>query len=176
MKVVKSIAAMQRLSGRWRRAGRRIGLVPTMGFLHEGHLSLIRVARRRVGASGQVVVSIYVNPTQFGPAEDWVRSPRDLPRDLKACRAAGVDVVFAPSDAAMYPGKARVSTHVNRRRTTLAKHGGPDASHAFRGVTTVVAKLFHLVQPDVAVFGAKDWQQAAVIRRMVTDLNFQCAW
>lgn len=173
MKVVKSIAAMQRLAGRWRRTGRRIGLVPTMGFLHEGHLSLIRVARRRVGASGQLVVSIYVNPTQFGPAEDWARYPRDLPRDLKACRAAGVDVVFAPSDAAMYAGKTagRYSTYVVEEQLSQSMEGRTRPTH-FRGVTTVVAKLFHLVQPDVAVFGAKDWQQATVIRRMVADLNF----
>ena len=103
MQIVKSIAAMQRLAQNWRRAGLRIGFVPTMGYLHDGHLSLVREARKRVDKDGKVVMSIYVNPTQFGPKEDLSKYPRDLKRDLKLCRAAGVDVVFTPSDAEMYP-------------------------------------------------------------------------
>jgi pantoate--beta-alanine ligase len=144
-----------------------------MGYLHQGHLSLVRAARRRVGKAGKVVVSIYVNPTQFGPKEDFSRYPRDLRRDLKLCRAEGVDVVFAPRDAEMYPGKAegRYSTYVVEEELSQSMEGKSRHGH-FRGVATVVAKLFNIVLPDVAVFGAKDFQQAAVVRRMVADLNF----
>lgn len=136
-------------------------------------MSLVREARRRVGKAGKVVVSIYVNPTQFGPQEDLARYPRDFQRDLKLCRAAGVDTVFAPSDAEMYPGKGegRYSTYVVEECLSQSLEGASRPTH-FRGVTTVVAKLFNLVLPDVAVFGAKDWQQAAIIKRMVADLNF----
>jgi pantoate--beta-alanine ligase len=173
MQTVISIAAMQRRAGKWRRAGQRIGFVPTMGYLHDGHLSLMRRARRLVGKHGKVVVSIYVNPAQFGPKEDFSSYPRDLERDLKLCRAQAVDVVFVPRDAEMYPGKAdgRYSTYVTEEGLSRGMEGVMRPGH-FRGVATVVAKLFHLVQPDVAVFGAKDWQQAAVIRRMGRDLNF----
>ena len=144
-----------------------------MGYLHEGHLSLVREARRRVGRSGKIVVSIYVNPTQFAPTEDLSRYPRDLNRDLRLCRAAGVDVVFTPSDAGMYPGKTegRYSTYVVEGQLSQTMEGASRPTH-FRGVTTVVAKLFNIVLPHVAVFGAKDWQQAAIIQRMVADLNF----
>jgi pantoate--beta-alanine ligase len=144
-----------------------------MGYLHEGHLSLVRLARRRVGKAGKVVVSLYVNPTQFGPKEDLSRYPRDLKRDLKLCRAEGVDIVFAPSDAEMYPGKVEgnYSTYVVEEKLSHGMEGASRPGH-FRGVATVVAKLFNLVQPDVAVFGAKDFQQAAVVKRMVRDLNF----
>jgi pantoate--beta-alanine ligase len=144
-----------------------------MGYLHEGHLSLVRVARRRVGKAGKLVVSIYVNPTQFGPKEDLSRYPRDLKRDLRLCRAEGVDVVFAPGDAEMYPGKAKdnYSTYIVEEKLSQGMEGASRPGH-FRGVTTVVAKLFNIVQPDVAVFGAKDLQQAAVVKRMVHDLNF----
>jgi pantoate--beta-alanine ligase len=164
---------MQRLARRWRQRGVRVGLVPTMGYLHEGHLSLVREARRRVGKSGRVVVSIYVNPTQFAPTEDLSRYPRDLKRDLKLCRDTGADVVFVPSDAAMYPGKneGRYSTYVVEETLSRSMEGASRPTH-FRGVTTIVAKLFNLVLPDVAVFGAKDWQQAAIVKRMVADLNF----
>src|ERR1019366_2043600 len=103
MQIVTSVAAMQRLARQWQRSGKRISFVPTMGYLHAGHMSLVRVARRYVGKSGKVVVSIYVNPAQFGPNEDFSRYPRDLKRDLNLCRAEGVDVVFAPSDKEMYP-------------------------------------------------------------------------
>lgn len=173
MRIVKTPAAMQRLSGIWKQEDVRIGCVPTMGYLHEGHASLIRVARRRVGPLGKVVVSIYVNPTQFGPSEDLSRYPRDLPRDFGMCRAEGVDAVFLPSDAVMYPGResGSYSTYVVEERLSSGMEGGARPTH-FRGVTTVVAKLFNSVLPDLAVFGAKDWQQAAVIRRMTADLNF----
>lgn len=173
MRIVKTPAAMQRLSGNWKQDGIRIGFVPTMGYLHEGHASLIRAARRRVGSSGKLVVSIYVNPTQFGPSEDLSRYPRDLPRDFRLCRAEGVDAVFLPSDAVMYPGResGAYSTYVVEERLSSGMEGGARPTH-FRGVTTVVAKLFLCVLPDLAVFGAKDWQQAAVIRRMTADLNF----
>jgi pantoate--beta-alanine ligase len=173
MQILHSPAAMQRLATRWRRQGQRVGLVPTMGYLHEGHLSLTKVARRRVGKSGKVVVSLYVNPTQFGPAEDLSRYPRDPQRDLRLCRAAGVDAVFIPTDAAMYPGQAsgRYSSYVVEETLSHSMEGAARPAH-FRGVTTIVGKLFNLVLPDVAVFGAKDWQQAAIIKRMVADLNF----
>jgi pantoate--beta-alanine ligase len=173
MRVVNSIAAMQSLARRWQRGRVCIGFVPTMGYLHDGHLSLVHEARRRVGRAGKVVVSIYINPTQFAPTEDLRRYPRDLKRDLTLCRAAGVDVVFTPDDAEMYPGKTegRYSTYVVEEQLSKSLEGAARPTH-FRGVTTVVAKLFNIVLPEVAVFGAKDWQQAAIIRRMVTDLNF----
>ncbi|HEY2082818.1 MAG TPA: pantoate--beta-alanine ligase [Verrucomicrobiae bacterium] len=173
MQVVTSVAAMQRLAGKWRRAGTKIGLVPTMGYLHAGHLSLVTRARKFAGKSGRVVVSIYVNPTQFGPKEDLSRYPRDLKRDLKLCRDEGVDVVFTPSDTEMYPGKAQglYSTYIVEEKLSQGMEGASRPGH-FRGVATVVAKLFNIVQPDVAVFGAKDFQQAAVIKRMTRDLNF----
>ncbi len=164
---------MQRAALGWRRGGIRVGFVPTMGFLHDGHLSLVREARRRVGPGGVVVLSIYVNPTQFAPTEDLSRYPRDLRRDFALCRSAGVDAIFLPSDAAMYPGKdaGGYSTYVVEERLSQGMEGGSRPTH-FRGVTTVVAKLFNCVLPDVAVFGAKDWQQAAVVRRMADNLNF----
>ena len=173
MRIIRSADAMQRLAKQWRRRGMKIGFVPTMGFLHEGHLSLVRRARKAVGNRGVVVVSIYVNPTQFGPTEDLSRYPRDLKRDLKLCRAEGVDFIFVPTDAEMYPGKAeeRYSTYVVEEKLARAMEGASRPTH-FRGVTTVVAKLFNIVLPEVAVFGQKDFQQAAIIQRMVADLNF----
>lgn len=173
MRIVSSVAAMQRLARQWQRHGDRVGFVPTMGYLHAGHLSLVQEARQQVGRKGKVVVSIYVNPTQFGPKEDLSRYPRDLKRDLKLCHEAGADVVFTPSDAEMYPGKAegRYSTYVVEENLSQSMEGASRPAH-FRGVTTIVAKLFNLVLPEVAVFGAKDWQQAAIVKRMVADLNF----
>ena len=179
---------MQKLARRWKRTGTRVGFVPTMGYLHAGHLSLVKHARRAVGKNGVVVVSIYVNPTQFGPKEDFARYPRDLNRDLKLCRAAGVDVAFAPKDTEMYPAvdcgdlspllkRRRVgalqsfSTYVVEEKLSQTMEGAARPMH-FRGVTTVVAKLFNLVLPDVAVFGQKDFQQVVIIKRMVADLNF----
>ena len=173
MRVTQSIPAMQRIAQHWRREGVKIGFVPTMGYLHPGHLSLVQRARRAVGPRGKVVVSIYVNPTQFGAAEDFTKYPRDLKRDLQLCRSAGVDVVFTPGDTQMYPGKSdsRYSTYVIEEQLTQTMEGASRPTH-FRGVTTIVAKLFNCVLPDVAVFGAKDWQQAAVIKRMTADMNF----
>jgi pantoate--beta-alanine ligase len=178
MQIVKTIAAMQRLAKQWQRAGIKIGFVPTMGYLHEGHLSLVREARKRVGKNGIVVVSIYVNPTQFAPTEDLSKYPRDLKRDMKLCRNVGVDVVFTPTDKEMYPAAlsrcavpAHCSTYVVEEKLSRMMEGASRPTH-FRGVTTVVAKLFNIVLPDVAVFGQKDFQQAAIIQRMVADLNF----
>ncbi|HSY75075.1 MAG TPA: pantoate--beta-alanine ligase, partial [Dongiaceae bacterium] len=188
MQIVSSIAAMQRLARKWQRAGIKVGFVPTMGYLHAGHLSLVKRARQAVGKSGKVVVSIYVNPTQFAPTEDLSKYPRDLKRDLKLLYELKVDVVFTPSDAEMYPvldcgdmsplSKRRhvgalqsFSTYVVEEKLSRTMEGASRPTH-FRGVTTVVAKLFNIVLPDVAVFGQKDFQQAAIIKRMVSDLNF----
>jgi pantoate--beta-alanine ligase len=173
MRIVKSVAAMQRQAMRWKTGRIPIGLVPTMGALHDGHVSLIRQARQRVGNRGKVVVSVYVNPTQFGPQDDLSRYPRNLRRDIAMCRDAGVDALFVPSDREMYPGRDldNYSAYVVEEVLSRSMEGASRPTH-FRGVTTVVAKLFNIVQPDIAVFGAKDFQQAAVIRRMVTDLNF----
>jgi pantoate--beta-alanine ligase len=158
---------MQRQALQWRRQGIRIGFVPTMGYLHAGHMSLVRRARKAIGSKGRVVLSIYVNPTQFGPREDFSRYPRDLRRDSDLCRAGGVDLIFAPSE--MYPKP--FSTFVGEEELSQVMEGQSRPGH-FRGVATIVAKLFNIVLPDVAVFGAKDYQQAAIIQRMVADLNF----
>lgn len=164
---------MQREAMRWRRQGARVCLVPTMGSLHAGHLSLVQRARRAAGPAGKVVVSIYVNPAQFGPQEDFSRYPRDLDGDARLCRRAGVDVVFAPEDREMYVRgeDAPASTWVVEESLSRGMEGASRPAH-FRGVATVVAKLFNSVLPDVAVFGAKDYQQAAVVRRLARDLNF----
>src|SRR6187200_2452592 len=153
-----------------RRAGQTIGLVPTMGFLHEGHVSLLRAARAECDA---VVMSLFVNPTQFGPGEDLDRYPRDEERDLRLAAEAGSDYVYAPPVEAVYPD--RFSTYVEvEGQLTGVLDGDPErrGSEHFRGVTTVVAKLFNTVGPDVAYFGQKDAQQVAVIRRMARDLDF----
>jgi pantoate--beta-alanine ligase len=173
MQIVSSIAATQRLAKKWRRAGTRIGFVPTMGYLHAGHLSLVERARQAVGKNGKVVVSIYVNPTQFAPTEDLSKYPRDLKRDLKLCLSEGADVVFVPNDAEMYPNKSEngFSTYIVEEKLSRMMEGASRPTH-FRGVTTVVAKLFNIVLPDMAVFGQKDFQQAAIIKLMVADLNF----
>ena len=173
MRIIRSPKAMQRQALLWRSRGLRVGFVPTMGYLHAGHLSLVHEARRRVGVDGVVVVSIYVNPTQFAPTEDLAKYPRDFARDSKLCREAGVDVIFAPTDSDMYAGRedGDYSTYVVEEGLTQGLEGASRPTH-FRGVTTVVAKLFNCVLPEVSVFGAKDWQQAAVIRRMVKDLQF----
>jgi pantoate--beta-alanine ligase len=173
MRIVTSVAAMQRLGRGWRRRGTWVGFVPTMGYLHEGHVSLVRKARQLARNRGMVVVSIYVNPKQFAPSEDLACYPRDLARDKKLCREAGVDVLFVPSDREMYPGNEDTpySTFVVEESLSREMEGVSRPTH-FRGVTTVVAKLFNIVLPDVAVFGAKDFQQAAVVKRMTRDLNF----
>ncbi|HEY1661937.1 MAG TPA: pantoate--beta-alanine ligase [Verrucomicrobiae bacterium] len=169
MQIVKSIAAMQQLAKGWARARTKTGFVPTMGYLHAGHLSLVSEARRQAGKNGRVIVSIYVNPAQFGPKEDLAKYPRDLKHDLKLCRAAGVDAVFVPGNAEIYP--VNFSTYVIEGTISKPMEGVSRPTH-FRGVATVVAKLFNIVRPDVAVFGQKDFQQAAVIKRMVLDLDF----
>jgi pantoate--beta-alanine ligase len=165
MKIIESIAEMQQLSLAARGAGTTIALVPTMGYLHEGHASLMREGRR---IGGLLVTSIFVNPAQFGVGEDLAAYPRDLERDVKIAGECGVDLIFAPSAAAMYPPGYQTYTEVER--LTLPLCGANRPGH-FRGVTTVVGKLFNIVQPHAAIFGRKDYQQLAVIRRMVADLN-----
>jgi len=164
---------MQRLTKKWQRSGIKIGFVPTMGYLHEGHLSLVRRARHAIGKKGKVIVSIYVNPTQFALMEDLSKYPRDLKHDLKLCREENVDVVIMPADSETYPDKSenKFSTYVVEEKLSQTMEGAARPTH-FRGVTTVVAKLFNIVLPDVAVFGQKDFQQAAIIKRMTRDLNF----
>ncbi len=153
---------------RRRVAGRRVAFVPTMGYLHEGHATLIRAAREAAGPDGLVVVSVFVNPMQFGPNEDLSRYPRDLDRDLTVAGEAGADVLFHPEVSTMYP--EGYSTSVTVQGVSDGLDGAARPGH-FTGVATVVLKLLHLVRPDVALFGEKDWQQLAVIRRMVRDLN-----
>ncbi len=160
---------MQHLGRQWQVTGAPVALVPTMGYLHSGHISLARRARQAVGRRGKVVVSIYVNPKQFAPSEDLAKYPRDLERDRKLCGGAGVDVLFLPPDGQMYPPD--FSTYVTEEKLARGMEGVSRPAH-FRGVTTVVAKLFHIVLPTVAVFGAKDFQQAAIVQKMVRDLNF----
>jgi pantoate--beta-alanine ligase len=155
---------MRRMARAHRRAGRRIALVPTMGALHEGHLGLVRLARRHADV---VVMSIYVNPTQFGPKEDFSRYPRTPERDRALAHAAGVDVVFLPEN--LYASDS--STVVEERQLSRGRCGARREGH-FTGVATVVAKLFLITEPDVAIFGQKDAQQCDVIERMVRDLNF----
>jgi len=173
MRRVRSIKAMQRLAKLWQRKELQVGFVPTMGYLHAGHLSLLQRARQLVGPRGKVVVSIYVNPSQFGPREDFSTYPRSLSRDLKLCRAEGADVVFTPNDQTMYPRNKTepFSTYVVEEKLSRSMEGVSRPTH-FRGVTTIVAKLLNIVQPSVAVFGAKDYQQAAIVKRMARDLNF----
>ncbi|WP_246000001.1 pantoate--beta-alanine ligase [Nocardioides pocheonensis] len=155
-----------------RTGGARVAFVPTMGALHDGHVSLMRCAREIVGPDGAVVVSVFVNPTQFGPGEDLDRYPRTLETDLEACAAAGVDVVFTPSVDEVYPGGLEAAARgvtVDPGPLADVLEGASRPGH-FRGVLTVVAKLFGLVRPDVSVFGEKDYQQLALIRRMAADL------
>ncbi len=169
-RVLRAKAALRAELEAPRRQGRTIGLVPTMGYLHEGHLSLLRAARAECDV---VVMSLFVNPTQFGPGEDLDRYPRDEERDLRMASEVGVDLVYAPSVAEVYPDGFATSVGVGGNLTEVLD-GDPawrGVAH-FRGVTTVVAKLFNTIQPDVAYFGQKDAQQAAVIRRMVRDLDF----
>ena len=166
MDVTRDIAATRAAVAAARQAGRRIRLVPTMGYLHAGHLSLIKIARSNRRAF--VVASIFVNPTQFGPNEDLDRYPRDEAGDLHKCAEAGVDLVFAPPAGEIYDPDAVTTVHVARLTDTLC---GPCRPGHFDGVATVVTKLFNIVQPDVAYFGQKDAQQLAVIRRFARDLN-----
>ena len=165
MKVYRNIRSLAREIQGLKRRNKTIGLVPTMGFLHEGHMSIIRKAKKDTDC---VIVSIFVNPTQFGPKEDFKRYPRDLNRDLKLCKKEGVDIIFAPEAKEMYPED--YSTYVDMERITDKLCGASRPGH-FRGVATVVAKLFNITSPDIAYFGQKDAQQAIVIKRMAQDLN-----
>lgn len=168
MKIAKSIIATRRAVKALRATGRPVVLIPTMGALHHGHLSLIRRARQLAGGDGVVVVSIFVNPTQFGPQEDFSQYPCPIQEDLAACRAEGVDLVFLPEAQAMYAEDA--SIQINETRLSRRLCGASRPGH-FAGVCTVVTKLFAIIQPDGAIFGEKDWQQLAIIRRLVRDLN-----
>lgn len=163
--VVTEIAELRRSIGALRDAGRRIGLVPTMGALHTGHLSLIDAAREEFD---DVVVTIFVNPTQFGPNEDYRRYPRPIEDDLRACENMGVSLVFAPESETMYP--AGFDTHVEVEGLSSILEGAHRPGH-FRGVATVVLKLLLATQPDAAYFGRKDYQQQLIVRRMCHDLN-----
>lgn len=165
METIHDPKRMQKICLDLRREGRRIAFVPTMGYLHQGHLSLLREGR----AHGDILVlSIFVNPTQFGPSEDLDAYPRDFERDAALAREAGVDLLFYPTPETMYP--SGYATYVNVEGLTDTLCGASRPGH-FRGVTTVVTKLFNLVQPHIALFGAKDFQQLAVIRRMTLDLD-----
>ena len=166
MLVVRSPKKMQKICGELKREGKIIGFVPTMGYLHKGHLSLIRIARKM---SDVLVVSIFVNPTQFGPKEDFKRYPRDFKRDRLLLEQEGCDFIFAPRTKDMYP--EGYLTYVNVNKITYKLEGAIRPGH-FKGVTTIVAKLFNIVQPDFAVFGQKDAQQVVVLQKMVDDLNY----
>lgn len=166
MKIMTDPIEMQRAALAIRRNGRTIALVPTMGCLHAGHISLVRVALRR---ADRVIVSLFVNPAQFGPNEDFARYPRPFEQDAAMCREAGVHILFAPTPGDMYADDASVFVDENRISRGLC--GASRPGH-FKGVLTVVAKLFNLCQPDMAVFGQKDAQQARLIRQMARDLNF----
>jgi pantoate--beta-alanine ligase len=170
VRVIRAKAELRAALAPARRDGATIGLVPTMGYLHEGHVSLLRAARAECDL---VVMSLFVNPTQFGPGEDLERYPRDEQRDLLLAETAGVDFVFAPAVAEVYPEGFAARVEVEGDLTEVLD-GDPERRGAghFRGVTTIVAKLFNVVGPDVAYFGQKDAQQAAVIRKMVRDLDF----
>ncbi len=166
MRIISTVEEMQRAADDVRRLGKRIAVVPTMGYLHEGHLSLIRIARAHAEV---VITTVFVNPTQFGPGEDFTRYPRDLDRDSKLAQSAGSDILFTPAVEEMYPPEAQ--TYVTVERLTAVLEGKARPGH-FRGVTTIVAKLFNCTKPHVAVFGQKDAQQAVVVQQMARDLNF----
>jgi len=165
MIVIETIAGMKATAAGWKAAGRTVGLVPTMGFFHEGHLSLVQEARKR---SDIVVISLFVNPAQFGPREDFARYPRDLDRDRALLEAEGADVLFHPSAAEMYPPGFRTYVEVHGLQDGLCGRSRP--GH-FRGVATVVLKLFNIVRPNAAFFGAKDAQQVLILGKMAADLD-----
>ena len=165
MQIITTVTEMQELSLASRRQGKTIALVPTMGFLHEGHASLMRAGRRQADL---LITSIFVNPTQFGAGEDLDRYPRDLAGDSRLAESCGVDIIFAPTASQIYP--VGFQTYVNVEELSLPLCGASRPGH-FRGVTTIVTKLFTICQPHLALFGNKDFQQLAVIRRMTADLN-----
>lgn len=165
MQTITTVLELRQVLAEAVNADKRIGLVPTMGYLHEGHLALIEASRAQ---SDVTVVSIFVNPTQFGPSEDLATYPRDLVRDERLCREAGVAIVFAPNVQELYP--THFETFVEPGELANSLCGVFRPGH-FRGVATIVCKLFNLVRPDVAFFGQKDFQQCAIVRRVVADLN-----
>ena len=165
MEIIETIAMMQAASERWREDDEMIVLVPTMGFLHEGHLKLLRVGREK---GGKLIMSLFVNPTQFGPHEDYEKYPRDTEGDLEKARSSGADAVFMPSAKEMYPHGFQTTVAVEKVTRYLCGKSRP--GH-FAGVTTVVAKLFNITKPHLAIFGEKDYQQLVVIRQMVRDLD-----
>jgi pantoate--beta-alanine ligase len=169
MQIVERIEAMRELVREWKEQRLKVALVPTMGYLHEGHMSLVHAAKAQ---ADRVVMSIFVNPLQFGPNEDYERYPRDLERDQKIAQEAGVDALFVPSVQEMYPRANATTVDVHGITDVLC--GASRPGH-FRGVATVVTKLFQIIQPDLAFFGQKDYQQVAVIRTMVEDLNIPVA-
>jgi pantoate--beta-alanine ligase len=169
MQSVTDPREMQSLARQWRAQGLKIALVPTMGYLHRGHLSLMEYAR---GVADRLVVSLFINPTQFGPSEDYQQYPRDLERDAGLVRAVGADVLYHPGVEEMYP--VGYQTYVTVEGITRGLCGASRPGH-FRGVATVVLKLFHQVRPHTAIFGEKDYQQLVVIRRMAADLNLAVA-
>ena len=165
MRVLKTVTAIKKLIKKHKKTGKIIGFVPTMGYLHKGHLSLVRIARKK---SDYVVVSIFVNPTQFAPSEDLKKYPRDIKRDKALLKEENVDLIFSPSVTAIYPPDYKTYVYVKDLSKTMC---GTTRPQHFQGVTTVVLKLFNIIEPDIAVFGAKDYQQSLIIRRMVKDLN-----
>jgi len=166
MKVIETVHEMQKIADRIKARGKTIGFVPTMGYLHEGHLSLIKEARKE---NSFIIVSIFVNPSQFAPNEDLAKYPRDFKRDMELCRKERVDYIFYPSEDEMYPTKELAFVEVERITESLCGRTRP--TH-FKGVASVVAKLFNIVKPTRAYFGQKDYQQSLVIKKMVKDLNF----
>ncbi len=164
MRLVKTIAETKKIIRLEKNKGKTIGFVPTMGYLHKGHLSLVHIARRK---SEFLVVSIFVNPTQFEPEEDLREYPRDLKKDLKLLKKEGADLVFYPSVKQIYPSDYKTYVQVKDLSKLLC---GVSRPHHFQGVTTVVLKLFNIIEPDIAVFGQKDYQQGVIIKRMVKDL------
>jgi pantoate--beta-alanine ligase len=166
MRLVKKIEELRTIVAQWKSEGRRIGFVPTMGWFHQGHLSLMRMAKEK---ADKVVVSLFINPMQFGQGEDLATYPYDLARDMRLAEKQGVGLLFAPQSEDIYPEGFQTSIAVKTLSQGLC---GASRPVHFAGVATVVAKLFNLVQPDVAIFGKKDFQQLAVVRRMVRDLNF----
>lgn len=166
IEIIKTPEEMTRWSDHYHRRGLSVSFVPTMGFLHEGHLALMKEGKR---TGDKLVISIFVNPTQFGPGEDFDTYPRDLERDLKLAGDVGVDVVFTPAAGDLYP--SGFDTFIDQEKLPNHLCGLSRTGH-FKGMMTIVAKLFNIVRPDTAVFGQKDFQQLAIIRRMVADLNF----
>jgi pantoate--beta-alanine ligase len=165
MRMIETIAATKKLIHKIKKSGKTIGFVPTMGYLHEGHLSLVRIARKKTQF---VAVSIFVNPAQFGPGEDLAKYPRNMKRDVTLLKKENVDLIFYPLVKEIYPPDYKTYVHVKDLSRIMC---GITRPHHFQGVTTIVLKLFNIIKPDIAVFGAKDYQQALIIRRMTKDLK-----